>query len=222
MISKIKLIKTYPNSPESGTEYFPCNYKNPFYKNIFQSKNNNIISENAINNSEYYEIIYQPKFKIGDFVNDGIIEGFVIDVAKFFNKYYKYKVEYKHILLDKSIIDKFIWLNEEELQISANTIKLFDKIYFEKSIIWLCAKNGRKQPKQITVKMYLEHIKSNNIQHFEIFETKEQADEWFEENQIRYSKKNLENVIELFTQKYSLERGIQIHKHNIQNFIKEL
>jgi hypothetical protein len=197
MISKIKLIKTYPNSPELGTEYLLSNHRHISYKNTFQNERYGYIKlQNALDNSEYYEIIYEPNFKVGDFVTDGVIKGFITKTSQSL-KNFSYLIEYDVLTLENNIIKQIGWLYEEDLKIALDTIELFDKIYFETDNIWVCAKNGRKQPKQITIKLYLDYIKSNNIQHFEIFETEEQAKEWFEENEIKYSEKDILKVIKL-------------------------
>jgi len=186
MISKIKLIKTYPNSPPLNTEYIYNEKYNVFYPEDIKYTNG-LLLKDALDNSEFYEIIYEPKFKVGYFVTDSVLEGFVIDVINIMNRFI-YIVEYNNLFLNNESAKQQLQFLESDLKIASNTVKLFDKIYFETDNIWVCNKNGRKQPKQITIKLYLDYIRSNNIQHFEIFETEAQVKEWFELNEKKYSK----------------------------------
>lgn len=202
MISKIKLIKTYPNSPELGTEYlYNEKYKVFYCKDIKYTNSLDLVLKNL----EYYEIIYEPKFKVGDFVTDLCLEGFIIYIKNIGNNKFNYQIEFNRLKLDGSIMKDSVVCFEEELQIASDTIKLFDKLYFKNDVIWKCAKSGRKQPKEITIKLYLDYIKSNNLQHFEIFETETQAKEWFENNEIRYSKKDMLKIINNFAEVYNVK-----------------
>ena len=67
MISKIKLIKTFPNSQPLNTEYIYNEKYKAFYSEDIKYTNG-LVLKDAEENPEYYEIIYEPKFKVQDLV----------------------------------------------------------------------------------------------------------------------------------------------------------
>ena len=209
MISKIKLIKTFPNSQPLNTEYIYNEKYKAFYSEDIKYTNG-LVLKDAEENPEYYEIIYEPKFKVQDFVTDGVIEGFIVEVSKSLINDFEYILECNHLNVYQLVTKITRKCLENDLKIASDTIKLFDKIYFENEFIWVCNKNGRKQPKQIIIKLYLEYLKSNNIQHFEIFQTEEQAKEWFELNEKKYSKLDINKMIANFKEIHNIQSNYDL------------
>lgn len=219
MISKIKLIKTFPNSHPLGTEFKYIERYNYYTNNI----GNYLTLQMAIDNIEFYELVYEPKFKIGDYLTDFHISGIVTDIIKNDNLF-KYILEFGHLQLDGVITTDNYILSESKLQLAGNTVTLFDRLYFEKDVIWKCDLRGLKLPKEMTIKTYIEHVKSNNIQHFKFFPNKEEAEEWLKDNKIQYSNKDLENIIKDYSYRilYMFPELSTIVYKECKQFIKEL